>query len=264
MGKKEKNSLSSVGNDEDAGNFVQSADVCIDVLLSVAKNPDITLSEIGRQIGATKPRVLRMLRTLERRNLVRKSVDHTYRLGNMAIVLGTAASTQVDLVRVANPILEELGQKVNETTQLRIIDNGESLCVAKFEPLRDLRVHSMIGRRRPLYAGSYKILLAFLPPQVQAQIIPSELVKFTPNTITSRPRLESELKRIRDAGFCVSRGEVSEQLISVSVPVLAADGSVIAAVNIAAPAFRTQDSDTQRYVMLLRDAAKAISRGLGW
>ncbi|MDW9589973.1 helix-turn-helix domain-containing protein [Sinorhizobium meliloti] len=243
---------------------VQSVDVCIDVLLDVAKNPDCRLADIARNIGETKPRILRMLRTMERRGLVRKSNSGTYRLGNTAIVLGTAASTQVDLVRIANPILEELGQKVNETTQLRIIDNGESLCIAKFEPTRDLRVHSMIGRRRPLHAGSYKVLLAYLPPQVQAQMIPDKLERFTARTITTRARLEAELKRVRDAGHCVSRGEVSDQLVSVSVPVLAFDGSVIAAVNIAAPAFRTQDSDIQRYIALLKNAARKISEGLGW
>ena len=245
-------------------NYVQSLDIGIEVLMTVAKNPDTRLSDIARNIGETKPRILRMLRTLERRGLVRKSVEGTYRLGNTAIVLGTAASTQVDIVRVANPILERLGQKVNETTQLRIIDNGESLCIAKFEPTRDLRVHSMIGRRRPLHAGSYKVLLAFLPPQVQAQMIPITLEKFTSRTITNRAQLILELQRIREAGHCISRGEVSEQLVSVSVPVLAFDGSVIAAVNIAAPAFRTQDNDIQRYVGLLKDAAKKISEGLGW
>lgn len=205
-----------------------------------------------------------MLRTLEQRGLVRRGENGTFRLGNTAIVLGTAASTQVDLVRIANPILERLGQKVNETTQLRIIDNGESLCVAKFEPTRDLRVHSMIGRRRPLHAGSYKVLLAFLPPQIQAQMIPKNPQKFTPRTITDHGQLVAELNKIRERGHCISQGEVSDQLISVSVPVLAFNGSVIAAVNIAAPAFRTQESDAQRYATLLKEAAREISRGLGW
>ncbi len=244
--------------------IVQSLDVGIAALMAVSQMPDATLSELARKTGETKPRILRMLRTLEHRGLVRKSSEGTYRLGNTAIVLGTAASTQVDLVRVANPILERLGQKVNETTQLRIIDNRESLCIAKFEPTRDLRVHSMIGRRRPLYAGSYKVLLAFLPPSVQAQMIPETLLKFTERTITNRVKLGAELQRIRAAGHCVSHGEVSEQLISVSVPVLAFDGSVIAAINIAAPAFRTQDSDIERYIGLLKDDAREISTGLGW
>ncbi|GHC76937.1 IclR family transcriptional regulator [Limoniibacter endophyticus] len=244
--------------------IIQSVDVCIDVLLNVAKHPDIRLSEIARDINETKPRILRMLRTLEHRGLVRKSAKGTYRLGNTAIVLGTAASTQVDLVRVANPILEEVGRKTNETTQLRIIDNGESLCIAKFEPMRDLRVQATIGRRRPISAGSYKVLLAFLKPQIRQQLIPEVLPRFTSRTITDRTKLLAELDNIRKNGVCVSYGEVSEQLVSVSVPVQAFDGSVIAAINVAAPAFRTQPSDVRRYTALLKDAAAKISAGLGW
>ncbi len=244
--------------------ILQSVDKSIDVLLHVAQHPDIRLSEIARNINETKPRILRMLRTLERRGLIRKNEKGGYRLGNTAIVLGTAASTQVDLVRVANPILEELGRKTNETTQLRIIDNGESLCIAKFEPMRDLRVQATIGRRRPISAGSYKVLLAFLQPQVRDQLIPGVLPRFTSKTITNREKLISELNNIRKQGFCVSYGEVSEQLVSVSVPVLAFDGSVIAAINVATPAFRTQQSDVSRYAALLREAAAKISAGLGW
>ncbi|MGO8264146.1 helix-turn-helix domain-containing protein, partial [Rhizobium ruizarguesonis] len=85
--------------------------VCIEVLLNVAKNPDIILTEVAHNLGETKQRILRMLRTLERRGLVRKSDTGTYRLGTTAIIIGTAASTQVDLVRIANTILEEVGQK---------------------------------------------------------------------------------------------------------------------------------------------------------
>jgi IclR family KDG regulon transcriptional repressor len=249
---------------EAKSHIIQSVDVCIDVLLNVAKHPDVRLTEIAQATGETKPRILRMLRTMERRGLVRKSETGTYRLGTTAIVLGTAASTQVDLVRIANPILEEVGQKAGETTQLRIIDNGESLCIAKFEPMRDLRVQAMIGRRRPLSAGSYKVLLAFLHPQVQSQMIPEVLPRLTKRTITDRNKLIVELDRIRSQGFCVSYGEVSEQLVSVSVPVLAFDGSVIAAVNVGAPAFRTQKSDVDRYIVLLKEAARKISAGLGW
>lgn len=244
--------------------YLQSVDTAISVLLAVAKTPDIRLSDIARNLNETKPRILRMLRTLEQRGMVQKSEKGGFRLGNTVIVLGTAASTQVDLVRIANPIMEDVGQKVNETVQMRIIDNADALCIAKFEPTRDLRVHAMIGRRRPLHAGSSKVLLAFLPPQIQEQLLPDQLDRFTPRTITRRSRLAAELQVIRKTGHCISRGEVSDQLVSVAVPVLAFDGSVIAALNIAAPAFRTEESDLQRFVLLLKDAAQEISKGLGW
>jgi IclR family transcriptional regulator, KDG regulon repressor len=249
---------------EENSNIIQAVDTAISVLMAVAQNPDARLTDIARKLDETKPRTLRMLRTLEHRGFVRKTPKGSYRLGNTIIVLGTAASTQVDLVKIATPILESIGQKVNETVQLRIIDNAESLCIAKFEPSRDLRVHALVGRRRPLYAGSSKVLLAFLPQQLQLQMLPAHLNRFTQRTITDRNKLMTQLHAIRKAGYCISRGEVSEQLVSVAVPVLAFDGSVIAGLNIAAPAFRTQDSDLDRFVILLKDASGKISRELGW
>ncbi|WP_445503326.1 IclR family transcriptional regulator [Microvirga sp. G4-2] len=247
---------------EENTDIIQAVDVSISVLMAVAKSPDTRLTDIARKLNQTKPRILRMLRTLEHRGLVRKTSEGGYRLGNAIIVLGTAASTQVDLVKIASPILESVGQKVNETVQLRIIDNAESLCIAKFEPSRDLRVHALIGRRRPLYAGSSKVLLAFLPQQLQ--LLPARLDRFTQRTITDRIKLMAHLREIRKAGYCISRGEVSDQLVSVAVPVLAFDGSVIAALNIAAPAFRTQDSDLERFVSILKGASRKISEELNW
>jgi len=155
--------------------------------------------------------------------------------------------------------VEDVGQKVNETIQMRI-NNSDALCVAKFEPTRDWRVHAMIGRRRHLHAG--KVLLAFLPPQVQEQMLPDQLGRFTPRTITRRSKLAAELQAIRQAGHCISRGEFSEQLVSTAVPVLAFDGSVIADLNIAAPGFRTEGRPAA-FVLLLKDAAQKISKGLG-
>src|SRR5699024_936904 len=120
-----------------------------------------------------------------------------YQLGIGALVLGTAASSQVDLIKVAGPILEMVGSKVNETTQLRIVESSTALCIAKFEPSRDLRVHAITGRRRPLHAGSSKVLLAFLPPLIQLNLIPDRLTAFTEHTIIHKDQLMRELSNIR-------------------------------------------------------------------
>lgn len=248
----------------DKNDLIQSVDIAIDVLMTVAQKPDSTLSDLARTLSETKPRVLRMLRTLEHKGFIRRTEKGAYRLGHATLVLGTAATTQVDLVRIANPILEEIGTKVSETIQLRILDNSEALCIAKFEPSRDLRVQALIGRRRPLYAGSSKVLLAFLPPQIQEQMIPKVFTQFTSRTIGNSEKLKTQLNEIVKAGYCISRGEVSEQLVSVAVPVLAFDGSVIASLNIAALAFRTQDVDLVRYASILKEASRKITAQLGW
>jgi DNA-binding IclR family transcriptional regulator len=95
-------------------------------------------------------------------------------------------------------------------------------------------------------------------------LLPARLDRFTQRTITDRIKLMAQLHEIRKSGYCISRGEVSDQLVSVAVPVLAFDGSVIAALNIAAPAFRTQDSDLERFVSILKGASRKISEELNW
>ncbi|TPW26557.1 IclR family transcriptional regulator [Pararhizobium mangrovi] len=232
--------------------------------MQVARRPGCGVSEIARRVGETKAKTFRLLRTLERHAMVFCDASHGYRLGDAILVLGTAASGQIDLVKLASPIMEDLGLKVNETVQLRLRDDAEALCIAKFEPSRDLRVHAVIGRRRPLYAGSSKAILAFLPPAERDRQLPEKLIAFTRNTLTRRDQLEEEVRRIRAGGYCVSRGEVSDQLVSVSAPVFAIDGSIIACLNIAAPSFRTQDSDINRFIKLVTQAAASVSRGLGY
>ncbi|TIY05702.1 MAG: IclR family transcriptional regulator, partial [Mesorhizobium sp.] len=67
------------------------------------------------------------MQTLVRRGLLARSSDGKgYRLGLAALMLGHAASEQMDLIRIANPVLEALGQEIGETTQLRIRDDQES------------------------------------------------------------------------------------------------------------------------------------------
>lgn len=243
---------------------IQSVDTALVVLMEVARRPGCGVSEIARSIGETKAKTFRMLHTLEQHAMVFHDSSHGYRLGDAILVLGTAASGQIDLVKLASPIMEDLGLKVNETVQLRLRDNAEALCIAKFEPSRDLRVHAVIGRRRPLYAGSSKVILAFLPKAERDRQLPQKLTAFTRNTLTKRNLLENEIDRIRTDGYCVSRGEVSDQLVAVSAPVFAIDGNVIACLNIAAPSFRTQDSDINRFIKLVTQAAKSVSKGLGY
>lgn len=250
-----------MGNDN---YIIQSLDGGLSLLLHIAAHPDERLSDLARDMGITRPRMLRLLRTLEQRKMITRDAESRYRLGSGALVIGTAAVMQVDLVRLAGPVIEKLGAKVNETVQLRIHDNGEALCVAKFEPSRDLRVQAAVGRRRPLHAGSSKVLLAYMPSSVRQALIPEVLDAITTNTIRDRERLEAELAQIREQGFCISHGEVREHLCAVSVPVRAVGGSVVASLNVAAPAFRTQQSDLEHFKKILIEASARIAEGLGY
>ncbi|RWB80059.1 MAG: IclR family transcriptional regulator [Mesorhizobium sp.] len=244
---------------------VDSVDRAISLLQTVAGEADLGVSEIARRSGDSKARAFRLLQTLVRRGLLARSSDGKgYRLGLAALMLGHAASEQMDLIRIANPVLEALGQEIGETTQLRIRDDQESLCVAKWEPKRDLRVNAIVGRRRPLHAGSSKAFLAHMDDEEREAILSGPLKRFTKKTVTDPRLLRVGLEQIRKAKFFVSRGEINDDLISITAPVFVAPGKIIAALNIAAPENRVPEGRISELGDMVARAAHRISAALGF
>ncbi|MGM8931689.1 IclR family transcriptional regulator [Salinicola halophyticus] len=249
---------------ENSDYSVNSVVKAFELLMAVARKPHAGVTELARNTGMTKSRAFRLLHTMEQCRVIARDAGNGYRLGAAMLVLGITANSQIDLVKLADPILEELCERVTETVQLRILDGIEALCIAKCEPSRDLRVHAVVGRRRLLYAGSPKTLLAYQDQHMIDRCIPPCPEKFTQNTPTNREIILAELARIRKQGYCVSRGEVSDQLVSIAAPVFAMDGTVIASLNVAAPAFRTHESELEHIIRLVTSSAERLSIGLGW
>jgi DNA-binding IclR family transcriptional regulator len=243
---------------------VAAVDYAVDVLLAVAEMPDQGVSEIARRLGGSKQRIFRMLHTLEARGfLVRDAASKGYRLGFLALTLGTSAQEQNDLVRLAGLLIRALTETTHETVQLRIRDGGETVCVAKSEPKRDVRVNATVGRRSPLHVGSSKMFLAYMPQEEAERIIAVGLRRFTPNTITDPDRLRARLAAIRAAGHCISRGEMSIDLVSITAPVFDARGKLSATINVAAPAARVTDERAEEILRLAKDTAQQLSQLLG-
>lgn len=243
---------------------VESVDKAFELLMQVARDQGLGVTDLAKKTGLTKSRAFRLLHTMEQRGIISRTERSTYRLGTGMLVLGITASSQIDLIRFATPILEDLCQRVNETVQLRTVDGNEALCIAKAEPSRDLRVHANVGRRRPLYAGSPKCLLAYQDAAFIDRCVPPRPVPLTDNTLRSRGLILTELERIRENGYCVSRGEVSEHQISCAAPVFSIDNSIVATIHVVAPAFRIGASDLDHIIRVTTQSAKRLSTALGW
>jgi len=244
---------------------VEAVDAAVALLQIVANEPDLGLSEIARRAGLGKARVFRLVKTLEGRGLLTcAEPGRTYRLGYMMLTLGGAAAVQINLVAVARPVLAELGEKLQETTQVRVLDGQQSVCVAIWEPNRTIKVSARLGRRRPLYTGSSKILLAFGDPEFRETIITGPLDAVKKNKPTSVDDLRTRLTRIRAEGYDVSRGEVSDDLISVSAPVFGPGGKIHAAINMSAPENRVPEAMVEQSIVAVSDAAKKLSTMLGY
>src|SRR4029453_11329849 len=79
-----------------------------------------------------------------------------------------------------------------------------------------------------------KVLLAFLPDATRDDILSRvTFARRGPNTLTSKAAVLAELGRGGAPGIAVNNEELAYGLRSVAVPVLAASGEAVAAVNLA-------------------------------
>jgi IclR family KDG regulon transcriptional repressor len=258
--------MNTVAASDDANRYkVDAVDKALRLLTLIAETPGLGLSELGRRSGESKARVYRLLRTLEARGFILCSAaDRSYRLGISSLILGNAAGRQIDLAHMSAPMLRQLGMQTGETIQLRVRDGLETICIAGWEPDRELKVQATVGARRPMHAGSGMVFLAFVDETISAKVLASPLERFTDRTCVDPESLKTTLSRIRQEGIYVSRGEVSADLISISAPIFGSGDGIVATINIGAPASRVGEKQLPSHVAAIRSTAAALSGMLGY
>jgi DNA-binding IclR family transcriptional regulator len=245
---------------------VAAVDEAMKLLFAVAAEPSLGVTELSRRTGVTKARAFRLLSTLEQSGLVRRHKGTAvYRLGLQALRLGASAAAQLDVVREANPALQELGAALDEMVMLRVREGQDSVCVARWESSQPLRVHDEVGRRRPLYAGaSGKLLLSHAPPEVVEAVLEGPRERFTPLTPVGRSTLQREINRVREQGYAVSAGEFAKDTTAIAVPIYDDEGALAAVMSVSAPSSRMDERRQRACLGLMRSKAEEVSRRLGW
>ena len=87
-------------------------------------------------------------------------------------------------------------------------------------------------------ANGRVLLAALAPAQCDAWFATRRFEALTPQTLTDPQALRAELARVRAQGYAAVDQELEPGLRTLGVPVLSADGQVLAAINISVHAAR--------------------------
>lgn len=225
------------------------------------------MGELARELKLDRSTTYRILLSLEEAGFVTKDPrTSTYSLGLGAFEVGNAYLRQTDLIQAARPVMAELARRVQETVHLAVLSDTEIVYLDKVDSPRTLGVMSKIGQRSPLYCTALgKTLLAFQSEPEQQRILRRiRLMRMTPRTITSKPRLLEELKLVRTRGYAFDHREIEEDVECIAAPIRSHTGEVIAALSISGPRRKIGTSEEGEFIRQVVEAAALISSKLGF
>lgn len=198
-----------------SGQFVQSLARGLEVIRAFdGESPRLTLSEVAARTGLSRATARRFLLTLVELGYV-ASDGRDFRLTPRVLQLGFSYLSGLTLPELAQPHLEELSRRLNESTSASVLDGDAIVYVARVPTRRIMNAAITIGTRFPAEITSMgRVLLAARPESQWPD--------------ASRAVLE----QVRSQGWALVDQELEIGLRSIAAPIHDASGGVIAAINV--------------------------------
>jgi len=238
----------------------------LEALAEMSANHGATLQEIADASGENRSNVYRYLTTLCDLHWVsRDEQTFHYQLGPRLLQMAAAALGQIDVRRVAHPVLQELARETRLSAHLSILDGASIVYIDKVESDSPIQMRSRPGMIAPCHTTAMgKAMLATLSTPQLTALLPEELEARTPNSITTRLSLQRELARIRSQGFARDQEENEVGIACVGAALFDFDGEMTGAISLSGLA---QDVTAERVILLgprVLEAAQEISQRMGW
>jgi DNA-binding IclR family transcriptional regulator len=243
---------------------IRAVNRALDILLCFTKQtPRLSMTQIAEQVGMNKSTVHRLLGTLEKRKLVQRDPETgLYQLGIRVLQMAYLTLEHNDLRNHATTFLRRLCEQHRETITLSVLDDTDVVFLDVIESSQRVKIAASIGQRLPAFAtAAGKAMFAYLPAEAVKNILTRGMQPFTPKTIQSMDVLLNDLSHIRGLGYAISEQEYEDGINAVAAPILSSNGSPIAAIAVAGPAFRLPVERMRELAPTLMTAAKEIAQG---
>ncbi len=226
------------------------------------------LTELSDALGLPKATILRLASTLCGYGFLKQDEDsRKYSLGLRLFALGQVVSSSFALRNVASPHVRRLGERLDKTVFLAILESDELLYVDKREsPNSAVVFTSNVGTRRPPHFGMLGyVLMAYLPESEVDRILNrSPLVAFTRKSIITNHEFKEKLRHIREQGFSTDDGTAFEGIGGLAAPVRDAAGEVIAALGVGFVVSAVTGKDLRKIQKDVVETAMVISWEQGY
>lgn len=234
-------------------------------LLAAAAAP-MQLAEVARRLGLHRSTAHHLLQTLVALGWLRQEEEsRSYTLSAKPQQLTGRKWSVTQIGDIAQPLLERLTRETGEGSSVAAWIDGIVTIAAKRETEGPVRVVQDVGVRRPMYCTAVgKAIAGWLPrAEVLAALARQPMTALTPKTITTVAAFESELRRIRNAGYAIDDEEQFEGLRCIAMPVFCHTGEVVGSMCVVGPRHRLTHQKLAAARAPLAALARELSARLG-
>ncbi len=222
-----------------------------------AERPELGLTQLSSILGLSKGTVHRLAQTLVTLGLLeQKGESRSYRLGVRLLQLAHVVEASLDIRSEARSALRELRDATGETVYLMLRRSDQAVCAERIEgshPMRDLSTPP--GTFVPLGVGaSGTAILSTMDDATAIELLGRELVT---------PDLRARIDAARINGYAFTRGDVTDGVGAIAVPLLDERGTAVGAVSLGGLLSRVEASEHE-LAAAVQTAAMSVSTAMGW
>jgi len=244
---------------------VMAIRLVLEILEVLATRPSVGVTELSKQLGTTKARVFRHLRTLvDQRYAIQDLGSERYAAGPRLIALSRVAALtpHEGLIRLARPTIHRLRDEFGHTVNLSLV-YGDSVSIVE-----TLQGNALIGVVMRTHAGmplhSTAAGKLFLADRLAKGVAlpPGPFEKFTENTIVDPESLRMELQRVQEQGWAGAPEETVLGINALSAPIHDHRGELVAMISMLSSIQYISRQPTRVLIDAIRAAAREISTSL--
>ncbi len=224
--------------------------------------------DIAERTGLPKPTVSRLTYTLTRMGYLHHDEKlGKYQLGTAVLSLGFSLLTNMDVLKIARPLMQDLADYSQTVVSVGTRDrHGMIYLDGRYSTDATVSLRREPGTRVPIATTAMgRALLCGLPQDERETLMDNIRQRDPDNWQKHKAGIEQALRDYQERGFCMSLGEWRSDVNAVGVPMLPVAGCRLLTFNCNAPSFvlrqhMLEDDIGPRLVNLVRTIEAEAAR----
>lgn len=229
-----------------------------------ASTTRMTVSDAAHLADLSRPAARRCLLTLVDLGYLAHDGKFFTPLPRM-LRLGSAYLSTSSLTQIAQPLLANAREELQESVSLAVMDEGYSVFIARAEAVRIVSTGVKLGGRLPAYCSATgRVLLSGLTEEeARRHLDRVSMKRLTDRTLVNNTAVLRAVRLAAENGYAISDQELEIGMSAMAVPVRNRSGEIEAALSVSVFSGRVSvETLEERFLPVLKAVAARLQRAL--